>query len=136
MPEEFVAEADAIRFTYAWAADGTLSLLDGVRVAMTALPGVVLDPADAPFSGYWYELRTVTGAVLWQLVTNNPLAAVVELPDDTSPANVADDQAGGTVVTVVPAITDGVTVAVMGSPATQLDGPAVELLTHPFAETP
>jgi hypothetical protein len=137
VPEETIVEADAIRFTYRWvAADGTCELVDATRVAMTALPGIEIDPAGDPYSGYWYELRDAAGTMMWCLPARNPLSGEVESLTGDGPSNVANDTPEGTVVAVIPNLAGATTVAVMGSPPLDPGSAAAELVAHAYAEFP
>jgi hypothetical protein len=137
MPDEVIPEADAIRFTYQWANDGTVGVVEGTRVVMTALPSTPLDPTDAPYEGFWCEVRDRNGTVLWQHVGRHPLAATVEAIGDADGWAEGDDDVGnGVFVVAVPAVAGATTVALMGSPGGRRGENAVELLTHSFGELP
>jgi hypothetical protein len=136
VPDEAIPDANAIRFTYSWAGDGTFQLVDGVAVTMTALPGVTLQATDGPLTGFWYELRDEADVALWQLVARNPLLNEIETVDDEALTTVSGEPGAGVAVVVVPALPDGVAVAVMAPPAGEVDAASTELLVHPFEASP
>ena len=139
MPDEVIPSTDAIRFSYETDGAGALVLADAVGVAITALPSDDLDPDNEPFKGFWFELRDVDGNVLWRHVTQHPLRGTVETygDDEFGDAVVGllpDDVNTPFATIAIPALEGADSVALMGAPAAELDGAAIELLVHPFEE--
>ena len=137
MPDEVVPLTDAIRFSYETDAAGALILVDAFFVQITTLGPEDLDEDLAPFTGFWYELRDVDGNVLWRHVAAHPLRGTVETHgiDDAGNSVLArlDDDVNAPVASVaVPSLDGADSVALMGAPADESDGVAVELLVHRF----
>jgi hypothetical protein len=132
VPEEVAPSTDAIRFTYGVDAAGALALVRAVRVSMTALPSVELDPQLGPFTGFRYELRDVNGSVLWRHVAPHPLDRTVEVFGEVSISRVPDDVGARSPTVVVPALDGADTVALIGAPGGERGPEAVELLVHRF----
>jgi hypothetical protein len=137
VPDEVVPLTDAIRFSYALDGGGGLAVADAAPVAITALPSDDLDFDQAPFTGFWFELRDVDGNVLWRHVTGHPLRGTVEVYGDDAAGEpsmgLLPDEVGAPFATIaIPALDGADSVVLMGAPVAEPDGEVVELLVHRF----
>ncbi len=91
---------------------------------------------DAPLSGFWYELQTEDGEILYRQIIGNPIRTWVDIPDEEDSTRlvrleiVPEEK---TFVLLVPAFREGAHVIIYSSPLYQ---PSVAAPAEPMWHVP
>ena len=75
-------------------------------------------------SGFWYELQTADGEILYRKITANPIRLWINLPDDEEPAHIVRHETlpeENIFTLLVPYYSEATTVILYSSPLNQFD---------------
>lgn len=117
-PPASVPAAAALRVTFAYR-DRDIRLVAGKRVAMIAPPPVTAPPTSGQ-SGYWIELRSAAGKLLYHRALSSPLRRDVEVFSDDARQSIARIPVSaheGRFEVLVPDLPDARTCHFFGTPA-------------------
>jgi hypothetical protein len=110
----------------------TLEEVERVEMLVEASDELPEVGPEGQLSGFWYELQTPEGEVLYRKITANPIRTWIDLPDEEDPTRITRYETlpeENIFTLLVPYFSEGSVVVLHSSPLEQMDtaGPAEPL---------